>query len=98
MKTKIKKYITALLLTPFLFSSCSEDFLNEVDPNRETPGTFWVNEQNVNKGLAAVYNHVRRMSWGYYGGYEGILHYQMRADDMYPTRSEETNIDRKSVV
>lgn len=92
MKTNFKKYITALLVTPLLFSSCSDDFLNEVDPNKETPNTFWVNEQNVNKGLAAVYNHVRRMTYGYYGGYEGILHYQMRADDMYPTRSEETNI------
>lgn len=43
------------------------------------------------KGLSAAYNPIRRMSWGYYGGYEGILHYQMRADDMYPTRGEEAS-------
>lgn len=29
------------------------------------------------------------MTSGYYGGYEGIMHFQMRADDLYPTRGEE---------
>lgn len=92
MKTNIKKYMIALAFTPMLLSSCSEDFLNEVNPNNQTPATFWINEENAMKGLSAVYNPIRRMSWGYYGGYEGILHYQMRADDMYPTRGEEANI------
>lgn len=88
----LKKYITALVLAPMLMTSCSESFLNEVNPNNQTPSTFWVNEKNVMKGLSAVYNPVRRMTSGYYGGYEGMLHYQMRADDMYPTRGEEANI------
>lgn len=92
MKKKIKKYVMALALAPILFASCSDTFLNEVNPNSETPATFWVNEANAMKGLSAVYNPIRRMSWGYYGGYEGILHYQMRADDMYPTRGEEPGI------
>lgn len=92
MKTNLKKYISALVFVPMLLSSCSDDFLNEINPNNETPTTFWVSEANAMKGLSAVYNPVRRMSWGYYGGYEGIMHYQMRADDMYPTRGEEAGI------
>lgn len=88
----IKKYIVSLALVPMLMTSCSDSFLNEVNPNNQTPSTFWVNETNVMKGLSAAYNPIRRMSWGYYGGYEGILHYQMRADDMYPTRGEEAGI------
>ena len=92
MKMNIKKYIVSLALVPMLMTSCSDSFLNEVNPNNQTPSTFWVNETNVMKGLSAAYNPIRRMSWGYYGGYEGILHYQMRADDMYPTRGEEAGI------
>ena len=89
MKTNMKKYIAALAFAPVLLSSCSADFLNEVNPNEQTPATFWINETNAYKGLSAVYSSVRHMSYGYYGGYEGILHYQMRADDLYPTRGEE---------
>lgn len=92
MKTNFKIYIFAFALAPMLLSSCSEDFLDEVNPNQQTPATFWNSEANLKKGLSAVYNPLRRMSWGYYGGYEGILHYQMRADDMYPTRGEEASI------
>lgn len=92
MKMNLKKYIIALAAAPMLLTSCSDSFLNEVNPNNQTPSTFWVSEENVMKGLSAVYNPVRRMTWGYYGGYEGMLHYQMRADDMYPTRGEEAGI------
>jgi len=92
MKTYFKKYLTVLAFTPLLFTACSESFLEEINPNEETTVTYWVNEANVKKGLAAAYNPIRRMSWGYYGGYEGILHYQMRADDLFPTRGEEASI------
>ena len=44
------------------------------------------------KGLSAVYNPFRRMTSGYYGGLEGIMHLQMRGDDLYPTRGEEPYI------
>lgn len=90
MKRLIKKYILASTVIPMmLMSSCGDSFLDEVNPNNQTPPTFWVNEANVTKGLAAMYNPVRRMSYGYYGGYTGILHFQMRADDLFPTRGEE---------
>ena len=34
--------------------------------------------------MSAVYNPFRRMTSGYYGGLEGIMHLQMRGDDLYP--------------
>lgn len=89
MKTKFKKYITALAVAPLLLSACSESFLDEVNPNEQTTGNFWVNEEAADRGLAAAYNQLRQMTSGYYGGYEGILHFQMRADDLFPTRGEE---------
>ena len=78
MKKNFIKYIAALAVAPMLLSSCSDDFLNEIDPNRQTPTTFWTSEDNVMKGLSAVYNPFRRMTSGYYGGLEGIMHLQMR--------------------
>ena len=92
MKTNLKKYMLALALSPMLLSSCGDDFLEEVNPNQQTPATFWINEENCMKGLSAVYNPLRRMTWGYYGGHHSILHFQMRADDLYPTRGEEAPI------
>ena len=73
MKKNFIKYIAALAVAPMLLSSCSDDFLNEIDPNRQTPTTFWTSEDNVMKGLSAVYNPFRRMTSGYYGGLEGIF-------------------------
>lgn len=90
MKKNFIKYIAALAVAPMLLSSCSDDFLNEIDPNRQTPTTFWTSEDNVMKGLSAVYNPFRRMTSGYYGGLEGIMHLQMRGDDLYPTRGGRT--------
>lgn len=50
----LKKYILALAFVPMMFTSCSDDFLDEVNPNKQTPPTFWTNEENVMKGLSAV--------------------------------------------
>lgn len=36
MKKNFIKYIAALAVAPMLLSSCSDDFLNEIDPNRQT--------------------------------------------------------------
>ena len=59
MKKNFIKYICSLAVAPMLLSSCSDDFLNEIDPNRQTPTTFWTSEDNVMKGLSAVYNPFR---------------------------------------
>ena len=72
----LKKYILALAFVPMMFTSCSDDFLDEVNPNKQTPPTFWTNEENVMKGLSAVYNPIRRMTYGYFGGFEGQFHYR----------------------
>ena len=64
MNMNFKKYIVSLAIVPMLMTSCSDSFLNEVNPNNQTPATFWVNEANVMKGLSAAYNPIRRMSWG----------------------------------
>lgn len=40
MKMNIKKYIIALAAAPMLLTSCSDSFLNEVNPNNQTPSTF----------------------------------------------------------
>ena len=34
MKKNFIKYIAALAVAPMLLSFCSDDFLNEIDPNR----------------------------------------------------------------
>ena len=88
----IKKCIVILALIPAMFTNCSDDFLNEVNPNNQTPDNYWLTQDNVMKGLAATYNPVRRMTYGYYGGFDGMFHLQMRADDCYPTRGEEATI------
>lgn len=85
----IKKYLYALVFSPLLLTSCSDSFLEENNPNDQVPATFWINEQNALKGLSACYNPLRAETSGYYGGYKGTLHWQMRADDLFPTRGEE---------
>ena len=67
MKKNFIKYIAALAVAPMLLSSCSDDFLNEIDPNRQTPPTFWTSEVNVMKGLSAVYNPFSRRRTLYLG-------------------------------
>lgn len=85
----IKKYLYALAFSPLLMTSCSDSFLQETNPNEETPDTYWTNEENALKGLAVCYNPLRAETSGYYGGFKGTLHWQMRADDLFPTRGEE---------
>ncbi len=86
----IKKYMTAVVLVLMLSTSCSDSFLDEGnDPSKETDGTFWTSEENVMRGLVAVYNPIRDEMYGYYGAYSGIWNNQMRADDLFPTRGEE---------
>lgn len=89
MNTKIKRCLCALAITPLLFSSCSESFLEEINPNLPTPVTFWQNEEDVSRGLATCYHLIRRMEDGYYGSFQGALHLQMRADDTWASRLED---------
>ena len=85
----IKRYMAALALSPMLLASCSDSFLNEINPNEETEQSFWTNETNVTKALVAIYNPIRDHMYGYYGVFSGIGNNNMRADDVFPTRNED---------
>lgn len=51
-------YITIFLIAGFLFS-CSEDFLDLKDPNRESSDTYWQREEDYRLGLNACYSVFR---------------------------------------
>lgn len=90
MKALFKTYILGLAMGSLCLTSCNEsDFLTEINQNKPSELTFWKNEADASKGLAAVYNLMAEKNYGYYSGYEGYTHLQMRSDDMFPTRGEE---------
>ena len=93
MKTLFKTYMVGLAMGTLCLTSCNEsDFLTETNQNVKLDGSFWKTEADANKGLAAVYNLLAEKNYGYYSGFEGYTHLQMRSDDMYPTRGEEPKI------
>ena len=54
MTMKKLRYLTIVLLSGFIFTTC-DDFLDEQNPNTITDQSFWITEQDFNKGLMAVY-------------------------------------------
>ncbi|WP_051664175.1 RagB/SusD family nutrient uptake outer membrane protein [Dyadobacter crusticola] len=58
------KYVPAIILT-FLFTGCSEDFLNKNSLTQLSSETFWKSEDDVKTALAAVYGQLQfnRLSW-----------------------------------
>lgn len=90
MKALFKIYILGLTMGAVSLISCNEsDFLTEINQNEPSSPTFWKTEADASKGLAAVYNQLAEKNYGYYSGFEGYTHLQMRSDDMFPTRGEE---------
>lgn len=90
MKALFKTYLVGLAMGSFCLTSCNEaDFLTELNQNEPSSLAFWKTESDAGKGLAAVYNLLAEKNYGYYSGYEGYTHLQMRSDDMFPTRGEE---------
>lgn len=90
MKALFKSYMLGLAIGSLSLSSCNEsDFLTEINQNEPSELTFWKDEADANRGLAAVYNQIAEKNYGYFSGYEGYTHLQMRADDLFPTRGEE---------
>lgn len=90
MKVSFKTYMVGLAMGSLCLSSCNEsDFLTEINQNNPSDLTFWKDEADASKGLAAVYNQMAEKNYGYYSGFEGYTHLQMRSDDLYPTRGEE---------
>lgn len=90
MNVSFKTYMVGLAMGSLCLSSCNEsDFLTEINQNAPSDLTFWKDEADASKGLAAVYNQMAEKNYGYFSGYEGYMHLQMRADDLFPTRGEE---------
>lgn len=90
MKALFKTYMLGLAIGSLSLTSCNEsDFLTEINQNEPSELTFWKDEADANRGLAAVYNQIAEKNYGYFSGYEGYTHLQMRADDLFPTRGEE---------
>ncbi len=57
MKTKL--LITTIILSSIFLGSCSEDFLDLKDPNRESSDTYWEKENDYYQGLNACYSTFR---------------------------------------
>lgn len=77
MKRIYKLLLGFLLLISF---SCSDDFLNLSDPNRESSDTYWTKEDDYNKGLSASYS-VWRVP-GYFSRFYHVLQ-ELRSDEGY---------------
>ena len=67
---RIKYLIIALLLSG-IFQSCSEDYLDLKDPNRESSDTYWQQEDDYVLGLNACYSVFRIP--GYFSRWYHIL-------------------------
>ncbi|TXE10201.1 RagB/SusD family nutrient uptake outer membrane protein [Seonamhaeicola algicola] len=56
MKKKTYKKLVFLLVTSLCIFSCSEDFLEETNPVELSTSSFWLNINDLETGLTAVYN------------------------------------------
>ncbi len=56
---KIKSLIISVILLTGILQSCSKDFLDLKDPNRESSDTYWQNEEDYRLGLNACYSVFR---------------------------------------
>jgi hypothetical protein len=75
------QYILSLVLI-FIVSSCSESFLERENPNQQTTGTFWRNDEDAKKGINACYQALTTDGL-WMRMYPWIM--DVRADDCYNT-------------
>lgn len=59
MKTNIINKLIPLLLLVFIVQACSDDFLEQTNPNALTTASFWKNTSDLNKGLNSVYSALK---------------------------------------
>ena len=50
------KITLALIVMLFLHIRCSEDFLDQVNPNAVTPASFWKTDEDARKGIFGAYS------------------------------------------
>lgn len=91
MKTKnLKTAILAFAAGAFVCSCNENTFLDEVNPNYPSDATYWTTQEDLESGIATVYNSIRASVYGYYGTYNGfIFPCNGGADDIFVTRNEE---------
>ena len=53
---KSLKLVFALLAMSMLTTNCSDDFLEQKNPNAITPSSFWANESDATKGIYGAYS------------------------------------------
>ncbi len=80
MKNIIYKFSIVSLV--ILGSACSKEFLERENPNQQTSGTFWQNENDAIKGINSAYGSLT-MDGLYMRMYPWIM--DVRADDCYNT-------------
>lgn len=84
---RLKETVIALLLV-FVVQSCSEDFLDEVNPNEEVDQTFWTTGENAESAVASIYSPLRGQMYGYFGAFTGFQTMN-RGDDLQFIPGEE---------
>lgn len=57
------KKIALLFVTVFLFTGCSDDFLNETNPNALASDTFWKTPADVDKAFAGVFSQLQSVDF-----------------------------------
>ncbi|APZ48047.1 RagB/SusD family nutrient uptake outer membrane protein [Polaribacter reichenbachii] len=62
MKKNIYNSIILLLVFAVTGTSCSDDFLDEVNPNELSTASFWKNINDLQTGLVAVYNSYKNIN------------------------------------
>ncbi len=55
MKTTITKRLLFIIVPMLAFWSCSDDFLEQTNPNQISTETFWNNNKDLGQGLTATY-------------------------------------------
>lgn len=89
MKFKNIKEILLFSMLAFLLQSCSESFLDEINPNEAVEETFWTSAENAESAMATLYSPLRGQMYGYWGGFTG-WHTMNRGDDVFFFPGEET--------
>lgn len=92
----MKNNILKLALIPLLVGSltaCNEsEFLDKVNPNTPTEGTFWVSAENLDHAMGTLYSPIRNQCKGYFGAHTGYLIMTSRGDDVFLIPNEDGDI------
>lgn len=80
--------LSIISLLAFGMQSCSNDFLNEINPNEAVEETFWTSAENAEAAMASLYSPLRGQMYGYFGAFTGFQTMN-RGDDVWFVLGEE---------